>query len=128
VGGSPPRTECTAGTLQGVSSARKEFGLGENYKTVPLTIPAGYVIFPSGPAKLCTLKELPCILLDVFLLLKIETHPIQYLPSMVPLACSLNSHCHPRELVGASTKVSALPQEADEASFHVAAGFVKVCV
>lgn len=62
MGGSPPRTECTAGTLQGVSSARKEFGLGENYKTVPLTIPAGYVIFPSGPAKLCTLKELPAFI------------------------------------------------------------------
>lgn len=75
-----------------------------------------------------SLEELPCILLDVFLLLKIETHPIQYLPSMVPLACSLNSHCHPREVVGASTKVSALPQEADEASFHVVAGFMKVCV
>lgn len=37
----------------------EEFGLGENHKTVPLTIPAGYVIFPSGPAELCTTRELP---------------------------------------------------------------------
>lgn len=37
----------------------EEFGLGENHKTVPLTIPAGYVIFPSGPAELCTMRELP---------------------------------------------------------------------
>lgn len=51
---------CKVLVLQG----KEEFGLGAKYKTVQLTIPAGYVTFPSGPAELCTMKELPAFISD----------------------------------------------------------------
>jgi len=43
---------------------KEEFGLGVKHETVQLTIPAGFVIFPSGPAALCTMKELPAFISD----------------------------------------------------------------
>lgn len=47
-----------------VLQRKEEFGLGTKYKTVQLTIPAGYVIFPSGPAELRATKELPAFISD----------------------------------------------------------------
>lgn len=51
---------------------KEEFGLGVKYKIVQLTIPAGYVILPSGPAELCTMKELPAFISDRWFELHLE--------------------------------------------------------
>lgn len=59
-GGRPPAAECAAGTSQGVSSARKR-GIWAGRE---ICIPAGCVIFPSGPAKLNPLAGLPAFLSD----------------------------------------------------------------
>lgn len=59
---------CKVLVLQG----KEEFGLGVKYKIVQLTIPAGYVILPSGPAELCTMKELPAFISDRWFELHLE--------------------------------------------------------
>lgn len=49
--------------------------------------------------------DLPWLLFHVCLLLNLQIHPIQYLPSGVPPARCPDSNCSPRKAVGASTRV-----------------------
>lgn len=75
---------------------------------------------------LLSMDNLPWLLFHVFLLLNLQIHLIQYLPSQVPLARCLDSHCNPRKVAGASTKYTVLPQKADGGGFHGAAGLMKI--
>jgi len=73
-----------------------------------------------------SMDNLQWLLFVVSWLLNLQIRPIQYLPSQVPLACCLDSHCSLRKVAGASTEYSALPQTADGKGFLGAAGLMKM--
>lgn len=47
-----------------VLRGEEELGLGAKYKAVQLTVPAGCVVFPAGPAESHPVKELPALASD----------------------------------------------------------------